>query len=96
MRASRLDHLSGPPGEGRRICVTYSNAPPLGTVPVWADLSKDLLGSRQERGSKVPTAYSSRLTVSGEKAGRHTAMYSAPSASGVLYRTHSPAIATMA
>ena len=33
-------------------------------------------------------------TVSGEKAGRHTAMYSAPS--GVLYRTHSPGAVTTA
>jgi hypothetical protein len=32
----------------------------------------------------------SRCTVCGEKAGRHTAMYSAPSGPGVLYRIHSP------
>ena len=37
---------------------------------------------------------SSRWTVSGEKAGRHTAMYSAPS--GVEYCTHSPACAMTA
>lgn len=29
-------------------------------------------------------------TVLGEKAGRHTAIYSAPSGPGVLYRIHSP------
>src|SRR3569833_870654 len=34
--------------------------------------------------------YSSRCTVPGEKAGRQTAMYSAPSSSGELYWTHSP------
>jgi len=38
-----------------------------------------------------PDVYSSRCTVSGAKAGMHTARYSAPSASGVLYCTHSPA-----
>ena len=35
--------------------------------------------------------FSSLLTVSGENAGRHTAMYSAPSGDGLLYCTHSPA-----
>src|SRR5262245_666780 len=34
----------------------------------------------------------SRCTVSGEKAGRHTATYSAPPGSGVLYCTHSPGL----
>lgn len=32
----------------------------------------------------------SRFTVSGEKAGKQIATYSAPSAPGVLYFTHSP------
>src|SRR5580658_1613802 len=32
----------------------------------------------------------SRWTVAGSKAERHTAIYSAPSGPGVLYRTHSP------
>ena len=34
--------------------------------------------------------HESRCTVSGENAGRHTAMYSAPSGPGELYWTHSP------
>ena len=34
--------------------------------------------------------YSSRCTVSGEKAGTQTAIYSAPPVSGVEYFTHSP------
>src|SRR5678816_1679901 len=38
----------------------------------------------------------SRCTVSGEKAGKQTATYSAPSASGVLYRIHSPGAVTTA
>ena len=44
--------------------------------------------------SRLPLArpgYSSRWTVPGENAGRQTATYSAPSASGVEYCTHSPA-----
>src|SRR5512143_3515704 len=41
-------------------------------------------------------AYASRWTVSGENAGRQTAMYSAPPAWGVLYWTHSPASTTIA
>src|SRR5438552_7229436 len=36
------------------------------------------------------TPQPSRCTVSGEKAGTHTATYSAPSGSGELYCTHSP------
>jgi hypothetical protein len=35
----------------------------------------------------------SRWTVAGVKAGMQTEMYSAPSAPGVLYRTHSPGLA---
>src|SRR5262249_50253939 len=38
----------------------------------------------------------SRCTVSGENAGRHTAMYSAPPGSGELYCTHSPRCETTA
>src|SRR5579871_186789 len=38
----------------------------------------------------------SRCTVSMEKAGRQMAIYSAPSAPGVLYRTHSPLAAITA
>lgn len=38
----------------------------------------------------------SRCTVCGENAGRHTATYSAPSAPGVEYCTHSPAFVTTA
>ena len=46
----------------------------------------------REMGDQV----ASRCTVAGAKAGKHTAMYSAPSASGVLYRTHSPGCVTTA
>lgn len=43
-------------------------------------------GRRQEEGE------SSLCALSGEKAGRHTAMYSAPSSPGDPYLTHSPAL----
>jgi hypothetical protein len=38
----------------------------------------------QRHTTAAAVTYSSRCTVSGENAGRHTAIYSAPSASGVL------------
>lgn len=41
-------------------------------------------------GLSHPTVSSSRWTVAIEKAGRHTAMYSAPPSAGVEYCTHSP------
>src|SRR6186713_1530275 len=43
-----------------------------------------------------PSRNSSRCTESGVNAGRHTAMYSAPSAPGVLYWIHSPLCVMMA
>src|SRR5262249_48341333 len=43
-----------------------------------------------------PHYFTSRRTVAGEKAGKHTAMYFAPPGSGVLYRTHSPRLTMMA
>src|SRR5207249_7994412 len=45
---------------------------------------------RATGGGSRRTPQPSRCTVSGEKAGTHTATYSAPSGSGELYCTHSP------
>src|SRR5439155_634586 len=41
-------------------------------------------------GEAARASHESRCTVSGEKAGTQTAMYSAPSGPGELYSTHSP------
>jgi len=50
-----------------------------------------LFGTREAALSAASLFYASLLTVSGENAGEHTAMYSAPSVPGVEYFTHSPA-----
>ena len=55
--------------------------------PAWQPAAPSMEAPALPHGSPrtgVSLGYSSRCTVSGAKAGRQTAMYSAPSAPGVL------------
>jgi hypothetical protein len=70
-------------GDGQVDLYEYTDHPEAGNVRIcgWAD------------GSWRIGDQPSRWTVAGVKAGMQTEMYAAPSAPGVLYRTHSPGLA---
>ena len=79
--------------QARSWCAsTCSRTPPTRLARSGVDRASGMAAHRGRSWSQ-PT---SRCTVSGEKAGMQTAMYSAPSGDGLLYCTHSPALTMIA